>query len=153
MTTSLFNGIKPTNVTEDDSPLPLRLCCYIVYYAHFLDTAEADVVDRAANDLPVEPRATGNSTKTQKGQTLTTGWPSGRGTLFVDIKLKDPPHYKLLTIKCSSYFIVNKGLSSTRWTNLYERHHLLAWGGVEQCSALKASRVLFHKIGSPGEPH
>ena len=51
-----------TNMTEEGSPL--RLCCYIAYYAHFLeksDDADADVI-RAANDLPVEPRATGNST-------------------------------------------------------------------------------------------
>ena len=49
-------------MTEEGSPL--RLCCYIAYYAHFLeksDDADADVI-RAANDLPVEPRATGNST-------------------------------------------------------------------------------------------
>ena len=44
------------------------------------------------------------------------GGPSGRGTLFVDIKLKVPPQYKLILL--NSYFNVNKSLSSTRWTTL-----------------------------------
>ena len=39
------------------------------------------------------------------------------GTLFADIKLKVPPHYKLLIIKRNSY--VNKSLSSTRRNTLY----------------------------------
>ena len=48
---------------------------------------------------------------------LQQGGPTGRGTLFVDIKLKAPLQYKLLILK--SYFNVNKSLSSTRWTTLY----------------------------------
>ena len=37
------------------------------------------------------------------------------------MKLKVPPQYKLLILKCNSYFNVNKRLSLTRWTILYLR--------------------------------
>ena len=43
------------------------------------------------------------------------GGSSGRGTLFVDIKLKVPPQYELLILKRNSYFKV----IATRWTTLY----------------------------------
>ena len=68
---------------------------------------------------------------------------SGRGALFVDIKLKVPPQPKLLRLKCCSYCNVNKRLSSTRWTTLYitwaahlESHSSLALemgGGALSC--------------------
>ena len=45
------------------------------------------------------------------------GGPSGRGTQFIDIKLKVPPQHKLR--KGNSGFDVNIRLSSTRWTTLY----------------------------------
>ena len=45
--------------------------------------------------------------------------PCGRGTLFVDIKLKVPPQYTLLMLKRNSYFNVNKRMSTTRWTTMY----------------------------------
>ena len=51
--------------------------------------------------------------------TCMQGGPSGRRTLFAVIKLKVPPQYKLLILKCNSYFNVIKSLSSTRWTTLY----------------------------------
>ena len=47
------------------------------------------------------------------------GGPSGRGTQFVDIKLKLMPQYKLLILNRNSYFNVSKRLSSTRRTTLY----------------------------------
>ena len=50
---------------------------------------------------------------------LLQGSPSGRGILFVDMKLKVPPQYKLLILKRNSFFKVNKKLSSTRWATLY----------------------------------
>ena len=47
------------------------------------------------------------------------GGPSGRGTLFVEIKFKVLSQYKLLRLKCNCQFEVNIRLSSTRWTTLY----------------------------------
>ena len=49
------------------------------------------------------------------------GGPSGRGTMFVDIKFKVPPQYELLILKHNSYCNVNERLSSTRWTTLYSK--------------------------------
>ena len=47
------------------------------------------------------------------------GCPSGRGKQFVDIQSKVLPHNKLLVLKQTSYSIVLKRLSLTRWTTLY----------------------------------
>ena len=50
------------------------------------------------------------------------GGPSGRGILFVDIKLKVLPHYELLLLQNATLFSkVTKRLSSTRWATLYTR--------------------------------
>ena len=50
-----------------------------------------------------------------------TGWSiwSRNTALFVDIKLEALPEYKFHILKSSSYFNVNKSLSSTRLTTLY----------------------------------
>ena len=47
------------------------------------------------------------------------GGPSGRGTLFIDIKFRVLTLYKLLILKRNSQFEVNKRLSMTRWATLY----------------------------------
>ena len=43
---------------------------------------------------------------------------TGGGILFVDIKLKVPLQYKILSLKHNSYFNINKRLSATRWATL-----------------------------------
>ena len=51
--------------------------------------------------------------------TIVRGGTSGRGKLFVDIKLKVLPQHKLRILMHNYYFFVHKRLSTTRWTTLY----------------------------------
>ena len=66
---------------------------------------------------------------------------SGRRQHFVDIKLKAPPQYKLLILKCNSHLNVNKRLSLTRWTTLYKAIYTIIYenGGWERKHQLKCS--------------
>ena len=48
-----------------------------------------------------------NTYESNDSEKLQSG-PSGRGTLFVDIKLEALPEYKFLILKSSSYFNVGK---------------------------------------------
>ena len=79
----------------------------------FPPTVRKSRIDAEGSDVPVyAPFAVESQCQIQGG-------PSGRGILFVDIKLKVPPRYKFQILKCNSFLKVNKKLSSTRCATLY----------------------------------
>ena len=79
----------------------------------FPPTVRKSRIDAEGSDVPVyAPFAVESQCQIQGG-------PSGRGILFVDIKLKVQPQYKLIILERNSFFEVNKRLSSTRWATLY----------------------------------